>query len=157
MGRWDRMSEYPQLLQRVKALANGQRTAGQIAETLNEENWHPPRRKTFNVKMVQALLERLGLQGKRPGDRRDDLLQRHEWWIGDLARKLDVPQPTLHNWRKRGWVHGRQLQGPQGRWILWADASELKRLRSLRSCARGWYNQPMSEALTTPKGRPLDL
>ncbi len=156
MGRWDQMSEYPELLQRVKALANGQRTVGQIAEVLNQENWHPPRRKTFNVPMAQALLERIGLQGKRPGDRRDDQLQRHEWWLGDLARKLDVTQPTLHNWRKRGWVHGRQLKGPQGRWILWADASELKRLRSLRSCARGWYNQPMSETLTAPKQRQDD-
>jgi hypothetical protein len=157
IGRWDQLPEYPQLLRRLKALADGQRTAGQIAERLNEEGWHPPKiRETFNAPMVQMLLERSGLHGKRPGARRHELLRRHEWWLNDLARQLDMPQATLHNWRKRGWVHSRQLKGPQGRWILWADPSELKRLRSLRSCARSWYNQPVSEALTTPKRRRLD-
>lgn len=157
IGRWDHMPEYPQLLRRIKELANGQRTARQIAERLNEEGWHPPkRRETFNAPMVQMLLGRLGLQRKRPGAMHNELLRGHEWWLSDLARKLDVPPATLHNWRERGRVHSRQLKGPQGRWILWADPSERKRLRSLRSCARGWYNQPMSEALTTPKQRRLD-
>lgn len=154
VGRWDQLPEYPQLLRRIKELTDGQRTAGQIAERLNQEGWHPPkRRETFNAPMVQTLLERSGLQGKRPGAASGGLLKRHEWWLGDLARKLDIPQATLHNWRHRGWVHSRQLKGPQGRWILWADPDELRRLRSLRSCARGWYNQPMSEAVTTPKRR----
>lgn len=154
--RWEQLPEYPKLMQRLGELAAEKQTAGQIAERLNAEGWHPPKRRgTFNAPMVQGLLARRGLKGKRPSSMQSELLGDHEWWLSDLARQVDVSQPTLHNWLRRGWVHARQLLGPQGRWILWADPDELKRLKSLRSCERGWYNQPLAAELTTPKARVL--
>jgi DNA invertase Pin-like site-specific DNA recombinase len=154
MSRWDQMPEWPKLQARVVELSDGNRTAGQIAEQLNRDGFHPPKcRSAFNAPMVQSLLARQSLCVKRPTCMQANILVPNEWWLSDLARKLDVSQATLHNWVRRGWAHARQLKGLQGRWILWADHDELIRLGRLRSDARGWYNQPQSPELTTPKPR----
>jgi DNA invertase Pin-like site-specific DNA recombinase len=156
VARYDQMHDYPQLLARVQELADPKQTAHQIAEQLNREGWRPPKRRdTFNPSMVQHLLWRGGLRGVRPRSMSNDRLGKDEWWFTDLARTLDVPLPTLYSWRRRGWVHGRQLSGPQGRWIMWADGDELDRLRRLRSSTRGWFNQPQAAELTTPKPRTV--
>lgn len=155
VARYDQMHDFPQLLKRVGELADQKQTAKQIAEQLNREGWHPPKRRdTFNGSMIQNLLWRRGRRGVRPRSMSDDLLGKDEWWFSDLARTLDMPHPTLYSWLHRGWVHGRQLVGPQGRWILWADGDELGRLRRLQSCNRGWFNQPQAADLTIPKPRP---
>ncbi|MHC4091862.1 MAG: recombinase family protein [Planctomycetota bacterium] len=156
VARYDQMHDYPQLLQHVQGLADQKQTAKQIAKQLNREGWQPPKRRdTFNASMVQHLLWRRGRRGVRPRSMSNDLLGEDEWWFSDLARALDMPPPTLYSWRRRGWVHARQLSGPQGRWIMWADRDELDRLRRLRTCNRGWFNQPQAAELTTPKLRAV--
>jgi DNA invertase Pin-like site-specific DNA recombinase len=156
VARYDQLHNYPELLDRVQTLARQKLTAPEIAETLNREGWRPPKRRdTFNGSMVQHLLWRRGRHGVRPRCMSNDLLGPNEWWFTDLGRELDMPLPTLYRWLRRGWVHGRQLAGPQARWILWADGDELDRLRRLRSCARGWFNQPQAAELTTPKPRAV--
>jgi hypothetical protein len=156
VARYAQMHDYPQLLHRAQELAEQKQTAPQIAEQLNREGWRPPKRRdTFNQAMVQHLLWRKGLHGVRPRSMSNDLLGRSEWWFTDLARKLDVPQPTLYSWRRRGWAHARQLSGPHGRWIIWADGDELDRLQRLRNAPRGWFNQPQAAELTTPKPRTV--
>jgi hypothetical protein len=156
VARYDQMHDYPQLLDRVQELAQQKRTARQIAEQLNREGWRPPkRRETFNQSMVQHLLWQRGFRKAHACRRPREPLRQDEWWFIDLARALDMPTPTLYSWLRRGWVHGRQLAGPQGRWILWADADELDRLRRLRCCNRGWFNQPQAAELTTPKRRTV--
>src|SRR5262245_43203813 len=58
-------------------------------------------------------------------------------------------------WLRRGWVQGRKLPGGRlGRWVLWADAPELDRLRRLRTCPRGWSDEPFPQELTRPRRRP---
>lgn len=55
------------------------------------------------------------------------------------------------NWRQRL----LQLRPNGGRWIVWADADELQRLRRLRACPIN-YNakeQPYPDELTRPKPR----
>jgi len=154
VARYDQLRDYPQLLDRVQALAQQKLTAVQIAEALNGEGWRPPKRRdTFNKSMVQHLLWRRGLHGARPRSMSNDLLGQDEWWFTDLGRELDMPLPTLYRWLRRGWVHARQLSGPQGRWILWADSDELERLRRLRNCCRSWSNRPQAAELATPKPR----
>ena len=59
--------------------------------------------------MVQHLLWRRGAHGLRPRRMSNDLLQTNEWWFIDLVRAIDLPQPTLYSWLRRGWVHARQL------------------------------------------------
>jgi DNA invertase Pin-like site-specific DNA recombinase len=154
VARYDQLHDYKALLDRAWELAQQRQTASQIAEQLNREGWRPPKRRTtFNQAMVQHLLWRRGLRGLRPRSMSSDLLQANEWWFIDLVRALDLPQPTLYSWVRRGWVHARQLPGPQGRWIVWADQDELDRLRRLRSCSRDWFNQPQWVELKTPKSR----
>lgn len=155
VSRWEQLPEWPQLQERLEQLADGRRTAGEIAALLTEEGYRPPKtRTTFNAPMVQALLSRQGLCRKRPHAPNAEPLDAEEWWLSDLARELGIPAPTLHHWRRRGWMHARQLNGVQGRWIVWADREERDRLCRLRSGERGWYNQPQSHELTTPKPRP---
>ena len=69
---------------------------------------------------------------------------------------LRVPKETLHRWRRVGWVRGRKHDDSRGRWILWADADEIERLRQLRACPRTWDNQPKVRQLIIPKSQ-IDL
>ena len=43
-----------------------------------------------------------------------------------------MPTITLYSWVQRGWVKARQQPQPQGRWIVWADAAEVERLKECR-------------------------
>lgn len=155
VARYEQLHDYQKLLDRIGALADQKQTATQIAALLNAEGWRPPKRRTtFNQSMVQHLLWRCGRRGPRPRAMSNDLLGKDEWWFIDLAREVGLPHPTLYSWMRRSWVHARQLSGPQGHWILWADAEELQRLKQLRSCNRNWFNQPQAKELRTPKARP---
>jgi DNA invertase Pin-like site-specific DNA recombinase len=156
VARYDQMHDYPLLLDRVQELAQQKWTSRRIAEQLNREGWRPPkRRETFNTSMVQHLLWQRGFRKAHACRKPGEPLGQDEWWFIDLARALDVPTPTLYSWLRRGWVHGRQLSGPHGRWILWADGDERDRLQRLRSCSRGWFNLPQAAELTTPKPRAV--
>ena len=59
----------------------------------------------------------------------------------------------MRDWAIRGWVHSRRTP-VQGRWILWADKDEVKRLGRLLAESRRGVNAYASE-LRTPKGRPM--
>jgi hypothetical protein len=83
----------------------------------------------------------------------EDLRADGEWWLSDLARELDIPQPTLRGWVRRGWLYTRQLSGAQGRWLVWADQDELNRLERLRAFSRSRADQPFPKEMTTPKER----
>ena len=52
-----------------------------------------------------------------------------EWSLSELVTHLDMPSVTLHHWIRRGVVQARQPEGAQGRWLIWADAAEVNRLR----------------------------
>jgi hypothetical protein len=58
-----------------------------------------------------------------------------------LADRLAMPSVTLQHWIYGGWVQARQLDGKQGRWIVWADAKELKRLEQLHSRPPGYWSR----------------
>jgi hypothetical protein len=90
------------------------------------------------------------------GDERahDELLGRHEWWLTDLARALTMSHLKLRDWAKRGWVHSRQTP-VQGRWILWADQDEVRRLKKLLGESCRGLNAYGSD-LKTPKARPRE-
>ena len=89
--------------------------------------------------MVRHLLVRLGLcTVHRAPAQCQPKLKTNEWWLPDLAERLRMPPVTLHHWISRKWVQARQLEGRQGRWVIWADAKELGRLERLR-------NRPHSE------------
>lgn len=157
VGKYEQLRDFPELKRRIMELADEGRTATEIAEQLNRDGFRPAkRRKKFNRTTVRQLLYRFGRIGpcNRPG-LEHGALATDEWWLSDLAKEVAIPQSTIHSWLKRGWLHARREQEQTGRWICWADAEELDRLRRLYASPRGHsIEQPYSPKLTTPKPRP---
>ena len=156
VGSYEQLRDYDRLMKRIVELRDQGRTTREIAEQLTREGWRTPRhRKAFRSDTVRKLLSRRGLiESRPPASESDQLLNPHEWWFGDLARALDMPQPTLYSWLRRGWVHSRQLHGRHGRWIIWAGEDEVDRLRCLRTRLRSWSDDAPPVDLTVPKPRP---
>jgi hypothetical protein len=140
---WEQMSQYEGLKQRLEQLVKEGLNSRQIAERLNEEGFRPPkRREQFGAQGVRDLLVRLRLCSvHRSAAYCQPKLKKHEWWVPDLADRLGMPRVTLSHWIYRGWVKARQLDGAQGRWIVWADAKELKRLEQLRNRPPGYWSR----------------
>lgn len=140
VARFEQLSYWPQLAERIRELASENLNAQQIAERLNREGWRPPkRREQFGKVGVQALMNRLGLTEKRSRSLSRAGLRDGEWWLSSLARELDMPVVTLYTWLRRGWIKGRRTK--QGRWAVWADPGELDRLRELRKVPRGHHSR----------------
>jgi hypothetical protein len=138
-------------MDRVVALREAGHNAPEIAEQLDKEGFYPPKgRGRFTNPIIYQLLERRGLIGNER--MHDELLETHEWWLTDLARELQMSHMKLRDWAKRGWVHSRKTP-LQGRWVMWADKGEVKRLRKLLAESQRGVNTYSSD-LKTPKKRP---
>lgn len=153
VANYSQLSNYKNLLSRIKELYDKKLGPQQIADLLNAEGWKPPKRRpTFNGPMISPLLSRICRTTYRAGGHPEGVrLKAHEYWLPDLARKLDMPFVTVYNWLKRGWISGRQMGGYQGQWILWADEGEVDRLKKLRTRHRGWALGPVPDELFTPR------
>jgi DNA invertase Pin-like site-specific DNA recombinase len=153
--QYRQMADFERLLNRIDELRAVGRALAEVAEQLNREGFHPPKRSaTFTGAIVAGLLARRGRTGPRPravGE--PDVLSEHEWLLTDLARELAMPQATLHRWIRVGWVHARKLPTAGGHWAIWADADELVRLGRIRTSPRGWSDEQMFAQLTKPKAR----
>jgi hypothetical protein len=153
---YEQLSNYDALVSRLESLRAAHRSLSEIAATLNAEGFHPPKRSRY---FTPAILSRfLRDRGVRTGPRprsvtHEPPLQTHEWWLSDLAAKLDMPIATLHRWRRVGWVTARKLPTAGGRWAIFADADELHRLRNLRDAPRSWPQVYPTE-LITPQPKP---
>jgi hypothetical protein len=93
---------------------------------------------------VQDLLRRLGVRHPRAefcSKRPAPALGEHEWWLTDLAQALGMPPVTLYSWLRRGWVRARREEQAPQRWILWADAAEVERLRERAQRPAGYYTR----------------
>ncbi len=153
--RYQQMAGFDGLMNRIDELRAAGRTLSEVAEQLNREGFHPPKRSArFTSVILAGLLAKRGRTGPRhrivgePG-----VLGEHEWLLTDLARELAMPPATLHRWVRVGWVHARKLPTPGGQWAIWADADELDRMGRIRKCPRGWSDEQMFAHLTKPKAR----
>jgi DNA invertase Pin-like site-specific DNA recombinase len=153
--RYQQMANYGMLMNRIDELRKAGQTLAEAAKQLNGEGFHPPKRSaTFTSAILAGLLAKCCRSGPRPRVVAEPgLLGEHEWLLTDLARKLEMPQATLHRWVRVGWVHARKLPTPGGHWAIWADADELERMSRLRTCPRGWSDEPLLAQLTKPKAR----
>jgi Recombinase/Recombinase zinc beta ribbon domain len=146
VARLAQLSCYPQLLQRVRQLAEQGHRATAIANRLHAEGFRPAKgRQRIGVSAITQLLHQLGYPraytrdritpppGEEPGP--------HEWWLDDLAAELAMPPITLHSWIRRGWVHARQESRRPYRWIIHADAHQLAELHQRRTRPPGWYTR----------------
>jgi len=150
---YHQMRDHDRLVERLRELQAAGQTAARVAERLNHEGFHPTgRRTTFSAMTVRQLWSRWQLSGAR---HEAVTLGPDEWWLSDLARKLNVSASTMRRWIACRWVHCRR--SPQhGYHLLWADADELDRLGRLRDQAKLYPRRPLPDALTTPPRRPAD-
>ena len=149
VARLAQLSYYPQLCDRIRALAAEGRSAGAIATQLTAEGYRPPkRRETFGAQGIQELLRRLGVVRTRQQATRLPELGADEWLLGDLAQAVAMPPVTLYNWLRRGWVSGRREDHFPRRWILSADAAVVEQLRQRHQRSLGdevrqrWFARP---------------
>jgi DNA invertase Pin-like site-specific DNA recombinase len=155
LRRYDQLGDYESLRSRVTALRGEGQTGEQIAEILNREDYRTPRGGSFNGDRVRRLFMLFGLPGVPAGVRGSEGLPgRHEWWLPDLAAELGVKPIVVHRWRWSGWVQARQLPGDNGRWIVWADGVERRRLRRLRRHEIQNRGREAPKELREPKPRP---
>jgi DNA invertase Pin-like site-specific DNA recombinase len=153
--RYQQLADYGRLLERIDALRKAGQTLTAVAEQLNREGFHPPKRSaTFTKEILSGLLAKRGRTGPRPRVVAEPgVLGEHEWLLTDLARELKMPPETLHRWIRVGWVHARKLPTPRGQWVIWADADERERMTRIRTCPRGWSDENILAQLTNPKAR----
>ncbi len=150
---YEQMADYERLLSRLEELGSQGLTCSEIAEHLHQEGFRPAQRTgKIHKNTVSLLFQKL--RRERPASRRapsQARLQENEWFVNDLASKLEMSKNTLAKLIKQGWVHViGHLPGYCGKLICWADADELDRLQRLRQTKHGWWAPPPDE-LITPK------
>jgi hypothetical protein len=152
VARYDLQSDYPRLVERLRVLCGERLSSAAIAARLNTEGFRPPKRTNrFTGEMVLRLTSRLGLE-RRPRHGSAAGLGRDEYRPMGLARRLGLSRDTVRRWLRAGWLTARR--DAEGHHVIWADASELRRLRELHRLPRDWANQRRLAELTKPKPRP---
>jgi DNA invertase Pin-like site-specific DNA recombinase len=147
--------DWPRLSARLEALHQSGQTPSAIAVTLEQDGFCPPKRASrFTAGMVRRLLDQLGLRRRvSRSTAAAGVLERGESWLHELAEQLGVSPHTLHGWRKKGWLHTRQVGGRGGPWAVWANEAELIRMEELKVCPRVWANQERLTELRSPTPR----
>jgi hypothetical protein len=149
LRRYDDLGQYNELRARVTDLRGQGMTGEQIATVLNGEGFVMPRGEAFNGRTVRHLFTRFGLTGQPAGLAAGEGPGRWEWWLPELAYELGVKPIVLHRWRSSEYLSARQLAGDKSRWIVWANAAEVRRLRRLRAYERSHRGQAAPVELTT--------
>jgi hypothetical protein len=140
VARFDQLSYYPALLDRVTGLAAAGRNSRQIADTLNAEGFRPPKRAArFNDGQVRAMITQRGIR-PLPKGRPAALagLPAGEWSVPGLAAELSMPTPTIYTWIYRGWITARRASGTKN-WIITASDQEIRELRERKARPPGYY------------------
>lgn len=128
VGRFSQLSYYGALRAAIDAGVAAGLSAAAIADQLNAAGYRPPKRcEEFHAHSVQNLPQcrRHVVAGH------SERLRQDEWWLTDLAHEVDMPPVTLYQWLRRGWLTARREEQAPRRWIVWADAAEVARLRTL--------------------------
>lgn len=152
---YQQLSNFKELVARIDTLRDEQKTLSEIAKALNAEGFHPPKRASqFSKAILSRFLRERGVRtGPLPKSvTAGQYLEKGEWWLANLAAELSMPIATLHRWQRVGWVTSRKVAEAGGRWAIYADAEELKRLQKLRQTRRSWP-EPYPKKLITPKYR----
>jgi DNA invertase Pin-like site-specific DNA recombinase len=151
--RYDLRSDHPLLVERLRKLCAERLSSATIAERLNAEGFRPPKRTDhFTASIVQRLTWHLGLiRRQRHGS--PEGLGRNEYRPTGLARRLGISRDTVRRWLRAGWLTARR--DGEGHHMIWADASELRRLSELHRLPRTWANKGRLAELKKPKPRPM--
>ncbi len=106
-------------------------SAPKIASQLNSERLRTAEGKSFNEGSVRMVMVRQGLKSAQQKARRNSIkLHKHEWLVGQLAKKLQVTYGTIHQWIHDQRVKARQLD--DRRWVVTADEAKCQELMAYR-------------------------
>jgi DNA invertase Pin-like site-specific DNA recombinase len=154
VSSYHRLAEGERILRRVSELKLQCLPHHEVARCLNDEGLRAPRGEHFTVPMVSFLCRRARQAGYLPVISIPEVpaapVGNDCWRSKTLSDHLGVPATTLNTWRRRGWIHACRCGG---RWLYWADATELKRLSTLLRRPRA-HLKPVAKALTTPTSAP---
>ena len=145
------LGRFAALRTRVVELRGRGQSSPQIAAALNAEGFPMPRGEEYTAGTVRRLCRQLGLT-ERPATPADAEPQTGEWWLPALATELGVPRSVMYRWRQYGYITARRRAGNSTDWIVWADATEIGRLRKLRAFEEGHRCQKPPAKLTMPSG-----
>jgi DNA invertase Pin-like site-specific DNA recombinase len=149
--RYDLQSDYPRLVERLRALCAERLSSAAIAVRLNAEGFRPPKRTNrFTGEMVLRLTSRLGLERRERHGSPAGLGCDENRPMG-LARRLGMSRDTVRRRLRAGWLTVRR--DGEDHHVIWADASELRRLRELHRLPRTWANKDRLAELKEPKPR----
>lgn len=131
IARYADRSDYAELCARVRELTLANWSAPAIACQLDTDGYPPVRNgRRWSAHSVLALRRHAGLGGQPHRGQSREVLGPDEWWAPELARALLVSRSCLFVWIQRGLMRARQEDRGLHRWIVWADATEMERLRA---------------------------
>jgi DNA invertase Pin-like site-specific DNA recombinase len=133
IARYIDRSDYVPLCARVQELTQVGWSVEAIARQLETDGFPALRTKQgWSSASVQTLRRQLGLNQTHRHGRSREALGPDEWWGHELADQLAVSPSSLFYWIRHGLVRARKQSGGVQRWIVWADAAEVERLRAYR-------------------------
>jgi DNA invertase Pin-like site-specific DNA recombinase len=133
IARYQERSDYARLGARVQELTDAGWSLDAIAHQLDRDGYSPLRRtQRWTRASVQTLRRQLGLSTTHRRGSSREALGRDEWWGRELAQQLGISRNSLIYWMEHGLVRARKERGGLQRWIVWADAAEVERLRAYR-------------------------
>jgi hypothetical protein len=140
VARSSQLSYYGPLRAAIEAGVAAGLPLATLADQLNAAGYRPPKRcEQFTAHILQEFIRRLRRHPRSPVVAHGERLGPDEWWLTDLAQCLDLPPVTLYHWLRRGWLTARREDQSPRRWIIWADAAEVARLRA-------FHQRPVGEA-----------
>jgi hypothetical protein len=126
------LSVYPQLCDTVRSLAEQGFSPRKIAEHLNHLGFKPPKRHNkFTKHGVTEFMHRLGIGHVNRQYKPAPPLPDNEWYVANLAFRLNMARCTLQRWAVDGWVKAYRNTDRFKRWVIYADSVELQRLEQL--------------------------
>jgi len=135
------LSYYKEILNRIESLQKDNKTLKDIAVILNEEGWKTAKQKGFfTAQIVSSLLASNGEKSRiKPRSHQVTRLE-NEWTVQELSKQVNIPEPTLFSWVKKGNLKARKTTEAShgGIWLITADAEEIKRLKALKDQPKEW-------------------
>jgi recombinase/recombinase-like zinc beta ribbon protein len=130
VGGTAQLSQWPNLLKRLKELKYQGLSTTQIAVQLHQEGFRPAKGGPLTPEIVRNWLSRYGISSQRKA--LSIKLSSNEWTIPDLMARYRLSDSTIHGWIRRGEVQARQLGDAGSRWIIQALPQKLDQLASSR-------------------------
>ena len=130
--RFEQLRGFDQILATIRDLRRQGCSAAAIAERLNAAGWHPPKRAAFEAGMIQRLMFRHGMTGRRPiWSRAVPRQPGAEWTLHEAAERLGVHRRTVYHWLRRGRLRGELCtRGGQRIWLVTMSGVELDQIRA---------------------------